>query len=158
MPHIRPIIRVYGGPELPSPITKHWQQMLNNIAAHNAPAELSRGDSTNVESMVAYRSRVFEILEDGCIIVETPRQAVFDHSFGNGDDVEADANNVCVLQLQVVEQDPISITKAENSHFSAMKRPKNSSVHQKSSICEFRIARPTVLVCVVVLTPLDPEI
>lgn len=73
---------------MPSSITKHWQQMLNNIAAHNAPAELTRGDSTNVETMVTYRSRVFEVLEDGCIIVETPRQAVLDHSFGNGDDIE----------------------------------------------------------------------
>lgn len=71
-----------------SHIVEHWQKMLTDIAARNAPAELSRGDSNNVEATVTYRSRIFEILEDECIIVETPRQAVVDRSFGNGDDIE----------------------------------------------------------------------
>jgi|GEM_PF-2385669 len=79
---------MYGGVELDSRINRQWQSMLIDIAAHNAPAEISRGNSSDINAAVTYRSRVFEVLDDGCIIVGTPRQAVIDRSFGNRDDVE----------------------------------------------------------------------
>lgn len=62
--------------------------MLKRLAERDGSVELSRGVSGDDTAVIMYRSRVFEVLEDGCIIVETPRQAVMDRSFRVGDDLD----------------------------------------------------------------------
>ena len=62
--------------------------MLHHLAERDGAVELSRGISSNDSVPIIYRSRVFEVMEDGCIIVETPRQAVQDKAFRTKDDVD----------------------------------------------------------------------
>ena len=62
--------------------------MLNRLAERDGSVELSRGVVNDQSAVITYRSRVFNILDDGCIIVETPRQAMLDKSFRVGDDVD----------------------------------------------------------------------
>ncbi|MEM9345646.1 MAG: PilZ domain-containing protein [Planctomycetota bacterium] len=67
---------------------QQWDVMLKRLASRDGSVELSRGVSNDDAAIIMYRSRVFEILEGGCIIVETPKQAVFDRSFRVGDDID----------------------------------------------------------------------
>lgn len=68
---------------------EQWNAMLKRLADRDGAVELSRGESNDVTTVITYRSRVFKIQpEDGCIIVETPRQAIYDRAFRIGDDVD----------------------------------------------------------------------
>ncbi|MGB0768044.1 MAG: PilZ domain-containing protein [Phycisphaeraceae bacterium] len=71
-----------------SRLDAQWQSMLKQHALRNAPAELSRGCADADAPPVVYRGRVFEVRADGSIVVETPRQALTDKAFGNGDDID----------------------------------------------------------------------
>ena len=63
--------------------------MLKRLAERDGSVELSRGVSGDDAAVLSYRSRIFAVkAADGCIIVETPRQAVQDHSFRVGDDID----------------------------------------------------------------------
>lgn len=62
--------------------------MLNRLAERDGSVELSRGVSNDESAVITYRSRVFEVQGDGCIIVETPHQAVQDRAFRVGHDVD----------------------------------------------------------------------
>jgi len=62
--------------------------MLNRLAERDGAVELSRGVRGDSEAVVVYRSRVFEVMADGCIIVEIPRQAMHDRTFRVGDDLD----------------------------------------------------------------------
>lgn len=62
--------------------------MLHRLAARDGSVELSRGVVNGDVAIITYRSRVFEVLEDGCIIVEIPGQALQDKSFRIGDDID----------------------------------------------------------------------
>ena len=62
--------------------------MLGILAERDAPVELSRQESGSKAPPLVYKTRLFMVLEDGSIVVETPQRAVRDKSFGNGDDVE----------------------------------------------------------------------
>ena len=62
--------------------------MLKAIEGRDAPVELSRRSAEDDGPPVIYRSRLFEVEEDGSIIVERPAQVIYDKSFGPGDDVE----------------------------------------------------------------------
>ncbi|MBX2850470.1 MAG: PilZ domain-containing protein [Phycisphaeraceae bacterium] len=73
---------------MPSSNEKQWQAMLKRLAERDGSVELSRGVSNDQAAVITYRSRAFEVLEDGCIIVETPRQAVQDKSFKVGHDID----------------------------------------------------------------------
>lgn len=69
-------------------IEEQWNAMLKRLADRDGAVELSRGENKDgAES--TYNSRVFQVQpEDGCIIVETPRQAVYDRAFRIGDDID----------------------------------------------------------------------
>ncbi|MEO0475149.1 MAG: PilZ domain-containing protein [Planctomycetota bacterium] len=73
---------------MPSRNEELWQRMLGHLAARDGSVELSRGVSNDQATPIIYRSRVFEVMEDGCIIVEIPRQAVQDKAFRVGHDVD----------------------------------------------------------------------
>lgn len=62
--------------------------MLKRLAQRDGAVELSRGANNDDTAPILYRSRVFEIMEDGCIIVETPKQAVYDRALRVGDDLD----------------------------------------------------------------------
>lgn len=62
--------------------------MLHDLAARDGAVELSRGVSNHDAVPIIYRSRAFEVMEDGCIIVETPHQAAQDRAFRVGDDID----------------------------------------------------------------------
>lgn len=62
--------------------------MLNRLAARDGSVELSRGVSNDQSALIMYRSRVFKVMQDGCIIVETPRQAVQDKALCVGEDLD----------------------------------------------------------------------
>ena len=62
--------------------------MLHHLAERDGSAELSRGVSNDDSVPIIYRSRVFEVMDDGCIIVETPHQAVQHKSFRTGHDID----------------------------------------------------------------------
>lgn len=63
--------------------------MLTRLAGRDGSVELSRAVDGEDAAAVTYRSRVFNVrAEDGCIIVETPRQAVQDRAFRVDDDLE----------------------------------------------------------------------
>lgn len=63
--------------------------MLKRLAERDGSVELSRGVSNDDSAVISYRSRVFAVKpNDGCIIVETPKQAVGDRTFRIGDDVD----------------------------------------------------------------------
>ena len=65
-----------------------WLEMLATLTERDAPVELSRRSSNDEGPPVVYRSRLFEVAQDGAIIVERPSQAVYDKAFGPGDDLE----------------------------------------------------------------------
>lgn len=62
--------------------------MLDRLASRDGSVELSRGVGNDKSTAIMYRGRVFKIMQDGCIIVETPRQAVQDKAFRIGDDLD----------------------------------------------------------------------
>ena len=62
--------------------------MLKRLASRDGSVELSRGVSNDQSTVIVYRSRVFDVLDDGCIIVEMPRQALQDKSFKVGHDLD----------------------------------------------------------------------
>lgn len=62
--------------------------MLSQLAKRDASVELSRRSADDQVPAVSYRTRLFGVERDGRIIVERPRQAVSDKSFGRGDDIE----------------------------------------------------------------------
>lgn len=62
--------------------------MLRHLAERDGSVELSRGVRSDDAAPILYRSRVFEIMDDGCIIVETPQQAVADRALRAGDDLD----------------------------------------------------------------------
>ncbi|MEM6257357.1 MAG: PilZ domain-containing protein [Planctomycetota bacterium] len=67
---------------------KQWDAMLKRLASRDGSVELSRGVGNDDTAIIMYRSRIFAILEGGCIVVETPQQAVLDRSFRVGDDID----------------------------------------------------------------------
>ncbi len=67
---------------------EHWNAMLNRLASRDGSVEMSRGVSNDQSAVVMYRSRVFKVMQDGCIIVEIPRQALQDKAFRVGDDLD----------------------------------------------------------------------
>jgi len=73
---------------LPKYDEKQWNEMLNELAQRDGSVELSRKDGSSDAPPIVYRSRLFEVTPDGCIILETPKRVVQDKSFGNGDDIE----------------------------------------------------------------------
>lgn len=74
---------------MPNRNEEQWNAMLKRLADRDGSVELSRGVSNDDAAVITYRSRVFKVMpEDGCIIVETPHQAVQDRSFRIGDDVD----------------------------------------------------------------------
>lgn len=73
---------------MPRYLHDQWKEMLQTLAKRDGSVELSRRMQGDEELSVNYRTRLFEVLEDGNIIVETPKRAVQDKSFGNGDDID----------------------------------------------------------------------
>lgn len=73
---------------MPNKNEAQWNAMLNRLAERDGSIELSRGVSNDDTAVVIYRSRVFEIMPDGCIIVEKPIHLVQDHSLKIGDDLD----------------------------------------------------------------------
>lgn len=73
---------------MPTYLDKEWKAMLSHLAQRDASVELSRQTAGDDQPPVVYRTRLFGVRENGCIIVEQPRQAVMDKSFGKGDDIE----------------------------------------------------------------------
>ncbi|MFK7788162.1 MAG: PilZ domain-containing protein [Phycisphaeraceae bacterium] len=73
---------------MPSRNQEHWNAMLNRLASRDGAVELSRGISNERSAIIMYRARVFKVLQDGCIIVEMPRQAVHDKAFHVGQDLD----------------------------------------------------------------------
>lgn len=67
---------------------KKWLAMLKHLADRDGSVELSRGVSGDQSAVIMYRSRMFKVREDGCIIVEIPRQAVLDKAFKVGHDLD----------------------------------------------------------------------
>lgn len=67
---------------------KQWHAMLHRLADRDGSVELSRGVSSDHSAVITYRSRVFEVQDDGSIIVEMPRQAVQDKAFKVGHDLD----------------------------------------------------------------------
>ncbi len=67
---------------------KQWQTMLKMLAWRDAPVELSRRGAQDEGPPIVYRSRLFEVEEDGAIIVERPGQAVGDQGSDDRDDIE----------------------------------------------------------------------
>lgn len=63
--------------------------MLKRLAERDGSVELSRGVRNDDSAVISYRTRVFAVQpEDGCIIVETPKQAVQDRIFRLGHDID----------------------------------------------------------------------
>ena len=62
--------------------------MLKRLAERDGSVELSRGARNDDAAPILYRSRVFEVMDDGCIIVETPKQAVSDRALRVGHDLD----------------------------------------------------------------------
>ena len=58
--------------------------MLHELAKRDSSVELSRRTDADEKLSVTYRTRLFDVIEEGYIIVETPPRAVQDKSFGNG--------------------------------------------------------------------------
>lgn len=73
---------------MPNRYEEQWEAMLKRLADRDGSVELSRGVSQEDTPVVTYRARVFEILGNGCIIVETPKQAVQDKAFRVLDDID----------------------------------------------------------------------
>jgi len=73
---------------MPRYADEQWQTMLTRLAERDAPVELSRRSAEDDAPAIAYRTRLFDVTENGGIIVERPAQAVRDRSFGVGDDIE----------------------------------------------------------------------
>lgn len=73
---------------MPRYAEQEWQDMLSRLAKRDASVELSRRSAQDESPTVSYRTRLFGVEQDGRIIVERPRQAVSDKSFGKGDDIE----------------------------------------------------------------------
>ena len=67
---------------------EQWAAMLDRLAQRDGSVELSRGQSGDDAPLITYRTRVFEVQPDGCIIVATPLQAVQDRVFRVGDDID----------------------------------------------------------------------
>ena len=65
-----------------------WQSMLSMLSERDAPVELSRRESKGDGLDISYRTRLFGMDPQGCIIVERPSQAVQDKTFEQGDDIE----------------------------------------------------------------------
>lgn len=61
--------------------------MLQRLAARDGSVELSRGVGDDA-TMISYRSRIFAVTDDGCLIIETPRQATLDRAFRLGNDID----------------------------------------------------------------------
>ena len=73
---------------MPSRNEEQWTAMLQRLADRDGAVELSRRCNDDHCAAIVYRSRVFEVMADGCIVVEVPRQAVRDASFGIGGDID----------------------------------------------------------------------
>ena len=69
---------------MPSRNEEQWNAMLKRLAERDGSVELSRGARNDDAAPILYRSRVFEVMDDGCIIVETPKQAVSDRALRVG--------------------------------------------------------------------------
>lgn len=67
---------------------EQWNAMLNRLASRDGSVELSRGVAGDTSAPIVYRSRMFKIMPDGCIIVETPRQAMQDKIFRVDEDLD----------------------------------------------------------------------
>lgn len=65
-----------------------WRVMLNMLAVRDAPVELSRRNAQDDTPPIVYRSRLFEVTEEGHIVVERPSQVVIDKTMSDGDDIE----------------------------------------------------------------------
>lgn len=73
---------------MPSYMDKQWRGMLRQLEGRDAPVELSRRDADSDAPLISYRTRLFGVRDDGCIIVERPTQGLDEPSFGKGDDIE----------------------------------------------------------------------
>lgn len=140
---------------LPNRNEQQWNAMLKRLAERDGSVELSRGVSNDESAVITYRSRVFAVRsEDGCIIVETPKQAVQDRSFRLGDDIDLTlmVNNermVATCTLKEVFTYKINPTVTVTCYLlSAGRRPVRE---QRRSFYRVNVAamelKPTVLSC-----------
>jgi c-di-GMP-binding flagellar brake protein YcgR len=73
---------------VPNRNQEKWHTMLSYLASRDGSVELSRRVGGHDEATMVYRSRVFEVRDDGCIIVEVPSQATRDKAFRVGYDID----------------------------------------------------------------------
>ena len=73
---------------MPTQNESQWHAMLTQLAQRDGSVELSRGVSNDDAPVIHYRSRLFEVKQDGSIIVEMPRPSPDGQSLNVGDDVD----------------------------------------------------------------------